>query len=278
VGPLRGENSDRDSAAFLAVELEYAEVKALHGVVPRVEVHVEPDVTWVVHPESAWANAAVAIRFDPETVERRLDEILGRYRENGRGAGFWISPFSTPDDLPPRLKARGLHCRRRFAGMHCDFETLPAPPPPRLDLTLTPVEDYDPFVRHPHPFYGRMRTPKRRFALAAMARLATLEPRRIQDFVALRKGVPVGFISVFLGERGEGKSNVAGIHDVGVLPDLRKQGIGLALMHHAHAFAREQGYRGAVLIASAMGEGVYRRAGFREVGRIAYWYRQYHTL
>ena len=272
----RSEISEKDAAALLAVELEYAEVKALRSPGPGVEVHVDADATWVIHPGPAWANAGIALRFTPETVERRLDEILARYRANGRGAGFWVSPFATPPDLEMRLKARGLRCRKRFPAMHCDLGPPTGPAPLRPDLTLLLVEDYDLFRRHPHPFYGPMRSPMRRAMLAAMARGAADRPRRVWDFAALRAGVPVGFVSVFLGDRGEGKSNAAGMHDVGVLPAERQKGIGAALMHHACAFARERGYPGAVLIASGMGEGVYRRAGFREVGRIAYWYRSPH--
>ena len=68
--------------------------------------------------------------------------------------------------------------------------------------------------------------------------------------------------------------SVAGFYDVGVLEKERGRGIGSAMLAHALRFARERGATQAVLLASGMGSGMYRRAGFREVCKIAYWYRR----
>ena len=65
----------------------------------------------------------------------------------------------------------------------------------------------------------------------------------------------------------------AGFYDVGVLEKERNRGIGSAMMTHALQLARERGARQAVLLASGMGYGMYRRVGFQEVCKIAYWYR-----
>lgn len=65
----------------------------------------------------------------------------------------------------------------------------------------------------------------------------------------------------------------AGFYDVGVLEKERDHGIGAALVAHALHFARARGATQAVLLASGMGYGMYRRVGFREVCKIAYWYR-----
>jgi predicted N-acetyltransferase YhbS len=58
-----------------------------------------------------------------------------------------------------------------------------------------------------------------------------------------------------------------------VLEEERNKGIGSAMMTHALGFARERGATQAVLLASGMGYGMYRRVGFNEVCKIAYWYR-----
>ncbi|WP_375057846.1 GNAT family N-acetyltransferase [Zobellella sp. DQSA1] len=55
---------------------------------------------------------------------------------------------------------------------------------------------------------------------------------------------------------------VVGIHQVGVVPECRGQGIAHALMLQLMALAREQGGRYLTLQASAAGEGLYRRLGF----------------
>lgn len=98
------------------------------------------------------------------------------------------------------------------------------------------------------------------------AHLASQRPRRAWEFAATRAGVPIGVATVCLGPR------VAGVFDVGVLPEHRGRGIGTALVQHLCAFAREHGMIGLALIATGMGERVYRRVGFEEVCRMSYWY------
>ncbi|MBL1378495.1 GNAT family N-acetyltransferase [Zobellella iuensis] len=74
--------------------------------------------------------------------------------------------------------------------------------------------------------------------------------------LASREGGPVATALLF--HTGE----VVGIHQVGVVPEHRGQGIAHELMLQLMALAREQGARYLTLQASAAGEGLYRRLGF----------------
>ncbi|MGR7921871.1 GNAT family N-acetyltransferase [Zobellella denitrificans] len=74
--------------------------------------------------------------------------------------------------------------------------------------------------------------------------------------LASREGGPVATALLF--HTGE----VTGIHQVGVVPEHRGQGIAHELMLQLMALAREQGARYLTLQASAAGEGLYRRLGF----------------
>ena len=251
------------------VEWEHAHWIAAHASVPGVEVHVESDAVWMIQPGPAWSNAVVQLRFTPGTVEQRLDRLANRYRATGRGVGFWVSRSATPEDLPAQLRERGFRCRKHFPAMYCDLHARARSEVDRTDFTFEVVKDHNIFTAHAHPYFGPMRSPMRRFELARLMHLSALLPKRVWDLVALRQGVPVGACTLFLDRK------IVGFHDVGVLPNARGQGIGTALMLHACEFARQLGAVGAVLIASAMGYGVYVRAGFAEVGRIGYWYRRY---
>jgi GNAT superfamily N-acetyltransferase len=74
-----------------------------------------------------------------------------------------------------------------------------------------------------------------------------------------RQRRPAATCSLFLG------AGVAGIYDVSTLPERRKRGLGrlitLAAMHEARA----RGYRMAILHSSALGAGIYRALGFRDI-------------
>jgi len=254
-----------------AVEVEYAHWLAIQTNIPGVEAHVEPDAVWLVHSGAVWGNCAIQLRFTPETVASRLKTILARYRGTRRGAGFWVSPLATPADLPERLRQHGFRCRKYFPAMYCDLGHLPKKKLRVEGITVETVDDHHIFTQHAHPYFGPITTSLRRFELKRLATLSALHPKKIWDFVAMHDGIPVGACTLFINH------HLAGFHDVGVLKTYRRRGIGSALMKHACQFSRTQGCIGAVLISSGEGYGMYRRVGFREVGRIGYWYRQFHS-
>src|SRR5881409_3671699 len=92
----------------LLVERHHGEAFLAEAAVPEVEVHPDPDVTWVVHPGLAWRNAGIMVRFSASSASRRLDTLVARYQKHGRGMAFWISPSATPDNVTQLLTARRL--------------------------------------------------------------------------------------------------------------------------------------------------------------------------
>jgi GNAT superfamily N-acetyltransferase len=258
----------KDTDAITAAEGEMAAWYRAQKGAPGVEVHDDVDATWLVHTGAVWGNCVVNVRFRADAAQARLDTILRSFRATKRGVGFWISPFATPAELARLLNARGLRCRKHFPVMFCDLGALP-PTHSRNDLTVSVLDDHSVFERHPHPYFGDIRTPLRRFELARLAYLNQKRPRQVWDFVAWRDGTPVSGCTLFK------HGTVIGFHDVGTLGAYRRQGIGTGLMQHACSFAREHGCKSAVLIASGEGHGMYKRAGFHDVGPISYWYRSF---
>jgi GNAT superfamily N-acetyltransferase len=234
--------------------------------VPGIEVHRDPDITWMLSNGTTWSNSGTSLRFKASKAGHRLDQILKRYAQQGRGAGFWVDGDATPSEIEDLLKDRSLRCRKRFPGMWCDLAKLPKiPVPDGIRILQTPHHSM--YLRQPHPYFGPITTAIRRHELNRLAHLAAQWPKQFFDFVALAAdNRPVGACSMFVDE------STAGFYDVGVLERDRTQGIGGAMMAHALRFARERGAMQAVLLASGMGYGMYRRAGFREVCKIAYWH------
>jgi GNAT superfamily N-acetyltransferase len=255
-----------DDTLARALDKHVVEWIEAHAAVPRVEVHRDQDATWMVQPGFVWNNVGAGLAFAASNVDERLDRIIGRFRDNGRGAGFWVSDHSTPHDLPDRLRQRGFRCRKYWPGMHADLREARSTPPRPAGIELRVIRDHAPFARGVHPSFGRITTPIRRFELDRLAALVRADPERTWDFVAFAEGEPAGACTLY------GGAEVAGLWDVAVVESRRNRGIGTALVAHACSFARKRGFAGAVLIASGMGESMYHRVGFRKVCEIGFFY------
>jgi aminoglycoside 6'-N-acetyltransferase I len=100
---------------------------------------------------------------------------------------------------------------------------------------------------------------------------ASCQRKRGQIFVAEVERRVVGFVCVWLEQEAETYlstlTQYACISDIVVLPDVRGQGLGRALLEEAEAFARAQGAPALkinVLARNAMAHQVYHAAGFRD--------------
>lgn len=184
----------------------------MHAGVPGAVVHRETDITWMKQEGSVWRNGGVGVRFGEDTVASRLNQILANFRK--RGVGFWIDADATPPDLEAHLKRRRFRCRKYFPGMCCDLDEVPDVPVPR-GVTIAAVSDHGMYAQQPHPYFGRISTPIRRYELARLASLSARAPRDVFDFAAIENGRPIGACTLAL------SASAAGLHDVGVVADRR---------------------------------------------------------
>jgi GNAT superfamily N-acetyltransferase len=80
----------------------------------------------------------------------------------------------------------------------------------------------------------------------------------IRSFLARRRGAPLA-TSTLVSAAG-----VAGLYNVGTLPDARRTGLGRQVSIAAMAAGREAGFRVGVLQSSPLGERIYRAIGFEQ--------------
>jgi GNAT superfamily N-acetyltransferase len=259
---------DERSAADV-VERHYAEWFVAEGVVPGVEVHVDRDLTWIVHPGHAWRNAGIMARFTPRTAERRLDAVLMRYRRHGRGMALWVSPSATPPHLSALLKARGLRCQRHFPAMLRQLDSQPAYLSPPTGVDIRRVLEVTAFQATPHPAIGKPTTALRRHSLERLRALISAPGGQTRAYVAWLGGQPVGAVELFLG------SPSAGLHGLFVERLFGGRGIGSALIERVCQEARDVGAREIVLLATGKGRRLYAQRGFAEVAQFGYWYRAF---
>ncbi len=64
-------------------------------------------------------------------------------------------------------------------------------------------------------------------------------------------------------------TELMGIHSMGVIPEMRRQGIAEKMMHSMLSDTAKKGYRYTTLQASAMGKGLYLKLGFEEQFQMA---------
>ena len=263
----------QDTAAsldeLLLVERHHAEAIRAESVAPGVEVHLDEDVTWMVHPGSAWRNAGILLRLSSASASRRLDTLLKRYQRHGRGMGLWVSPLATPHNVTRLLAERGLRCKKQFPAMVRSLSDTAAERHDDRNVAVRRILDLAPFDSMPHPAIGPLTTQIRRHERDRLRALVSAEAQRTRAYVAWIDETPVGAIELFLG------TDAAGVHGLHVLQAWQGRGVASALLERVCGEASESGYSSLVLLASSEGQRLYARRGFREVGRIGYWYRSF---
>jgi GNAT superfamily N-acetyltransferase len=219
----------------------------------------ERGVTWTVSPGAA---AILFPTLSRAAADRVIDAAVRAARSrSAREVSCWSSLPTRPADLGDRLAARGFGLGWQAHWMARELDRLPtAPIPP--DVVVDIVDPAEPWAAEDLP-YDDPGTADRRRVLAAQ------RPQHVWHVAARRDGTPVGHATLSL---GTGTLGVAGIYDVGVRPDERRQGIGRALTAAVCALARERGCAYATLNATYEGELLYRALGFRSVGFAQTWW------
>ena len=258
----------RISSATLvqSVEQNLVQWVKLKGRLPGVELHCDPDAVWTFSATNKLSNQVCALRFESEAVDSKLDKILERYRRHRAAVNWWVGPSATPHDLSNRLRAHGLSCRNRIPGMAIDLNDIKDTFSDPCGLTLGVIEDFSIFEKFEHPSIGRISTDCCQTQLDDKIRLTQMSPQCVWHFSANLEGEPLGSATVFVG------AGVAGVYDVAVVRRARGRGIGTDIVLAALRFARDLGYRDAVLHTSGEAESIYRKIGFQPVCTISQWY------
>ncbi len=210
---------------------------------------------------SAQVPSMVAFpELELETAGEKLDELIGYYlRHSPKGAGCWSLDPPQPSDLGVRLLARGFQpgWRPRWMALDLDANHAGYPSPRGLAITADNTIALDQVRNLP---YAQVIIPD--------ARMAEV-PGQWTRFVARLRGKVVAQSVVFL---STGPYGAAGIYHVGVVPGARHQGIGKAVTLAACLYAKEKGYRYAVLNATDGGRRTYEQMGFATAGEGWTWW------
>lgn len=193
-------------------------------------------------------------RLAEDKAGQQLDEMIAFYRRQPpKGAGCWSLDPTLPADLGVRLLARGFQPGWRPRWMALDLNNIQTTHPAPKGLTIKP-DNHSPLHAVKNLPYAHVIVPSEK---------TTDMPGQWVRFVATLRGKVVGQSVVFL---ATGEQGAAGIYHVGVIPRERHKGIGKAVTLAACLYAREKGYRYAVLNSTGAGQRTYEQLGFTVTG------------
>lgn len=220
----------------------------------------QPDYTLTLFPQHHSINGVISPNFSAETLDARLEEILALARQKRASMRFKLGPSTQPDELPRRLKARGLKQTATTRYMGCELTAFRTPFASLEGLSIYPVIDFEAFLAWPHPFYGGRPTPRKRALAAAFQSLAQQQPRRHWLFAADYLGHFAASGVIFFHE------DIVVGYDFAVVKALRRRKLGAALLQQMAVFAAGQGAHLAVLNSSHEGLRFYPHFGFLPAG------------
>jgi hypothetical protein len=211
------------------------------------------------HPLPVFANAVV--RTDPRVPAKDV-LVRGHRFFLGHRRGFSVILCAAADaDLRPVCDGAGLALAGESPGMALERRLPDAPAPAGVTIhTVATEADAHDFARVSDEAYRTLGMPAG-CGLALLGRLAVLRAPHIVSVLASVDGTPAAGAMVILSH------GVGGIYWVGTTPAARGRGLGELVTRIVGNAAFDLGARVVVLQASAMGEPIYRRMGYREVTR-----------
>jgi GNAT superfamily N-acetyltransferase len=220
-------------------------------------------VTTPSRPESGF-NGVIVSRLEPAEVDERITEITRYYRERNAGFRWIVGPSSTPDDLSARLERAGIPVLGVALGMYMRVPMQVPALPSTLDIRRVGLDDVDTYVDVSVRGWGEHGS-RTRAETETLTRVMLTESQHARAWVVYEDGEPVGSSLLCL------LPEVGYFQGAAVLPERRRRGIYMALLHHRLALLRELGVEHAVIWASeSRSAGVCRKAGFQALCRAVF--------
>jgi ribosomal protein S18 acetylase RimI-like enzyme len=225
------------------------------GTVVDLDGGVQAVMTPAV-PERSLFNAVLYDESAP--LLAALDELDRRYDAAGvRAWTVWTHPGDIPTAEALRAAGHAFDGEPMLMGASLGELDLE----PRRALTLAETDDWEALARCNDAAYGLT---DGTFGAA----LAGIADPAARAYVALDAGEPVAACGTVL------RDGDAGVLFVATMPSAQRRGLASELMRHALREARAEGARTTSLEASAQGEPVYARMGYRSLGRLGMWERR----
>lgn len=253
--------------ALEAIEDNLAGFLSAWGRVHHGELEVGADLSrYVTGYPFPLLNGVFGARLGGRHVAERVGDVLAAFRARSLPMIWWVGPTTRPADLGRYLEGAGLQRTEDDVGMALPLGRVGAPPevPRGLDVRrVTGRSEMRAWVQAAARGFGLPVAMV--WALQGLLAGAQDDPTQ-RYYLGWEGGEPVG--TAMLSWSGDS----AGLYWVSTVPEARRRGIGTAMASVPLAHAREERPDAlAVLHATPMGVGMYRRLGFLEYCRIAHY-------
>ncbi|NML41954.1 GNAT family N-acetyltransferase [Chitinophaga sp. G-6-1-13] len=232
-------------------DLFFLDARIKNGV-----IHTEEGLSWTyVGAESSGTILFPALSGDTA----KLNEMMEYYRTHpSKNLGCWsLNPPATAQ-LDVLLLARGFQPGWQPCWMALELQNINAAYAAPEGLHIAPD--------NATPLHTIKALPYAENNNRGTTGLQNESPELVQRFVATLHGRIVAQTLLLFG------GGVAGIYNVGVVPEARGRGIGKAIVNAACIHAREKGYHYATLNANPMGRPIYEQLGFQWINDGVTWW------
>jgi GNAT superfamily N-acetyltransferase len=194
-------------------------------------------------------------------MEREIDETLAFFRQRQLPFWWWFMPSVAAQSaqFAEQLVSQGMEDWGQHFLMALDLAQMHEEWPVPSGLTIERVADEESLDTYVQISGQAFTNPHWPAGITTLFGGLGLEPSvPYHHYLARLDGEPVASASMFYG------GGIASVQHVATPPALRRQGIGTALTVALLRDARALGYRVAVLGATELGYGVYKRIGFED--------------
>jgi len=220
--------------------------------------------TPVRHP---WFNGVLVSQPPSKDAKRLIAETVAYFQQRDVDVfTWWLEPDLDVSAWEVPLSTRGFHYTADTPGMAVELSALSEPPQPLPNLEIQPVTSQAELRTWATTFgagYGLDIDTTTAYS-GLIASLGVDLPLRY--YLGYLNDKPVSASTLFLG------AGVAGIYNVGTLPEARGMGIGTQITVKPLLEARQMGYQVGILQSSTMGFNVYRRLGFQHLVDMGHYY------
>jgi hypothetical protein len=208
-------------------------------------------------------NFVCRARLSNDRAGKRIAQVVERFTSARRPFSWWLGPTDEPGGLGAMLLAAGFEAAESEVAMAAELSRLePADLSPhglRIERVTTPAQVRD-------------------FARINAANWNPPDPMVLRFYdlatpLLIRSDCPLRLYLGYLGDEAVATAELTvcrgavGLYNICTLSTHRRKGFGSALTLRPLLDARAEGHHTAVLQASAEGQGVYARLGFRETGQ-----------